>query len=319
MSIAPFRNRVTELFGIQYPILQGGMIWASGWRLAAAVSEAGALGIIGSGSMYPEVLREHIQKLKAATDKPFAVNIPLLYADVEQHLKIVLEEGVKFVVTSAGNPKAWTPYLKEKGIRVAHVVSSSRFAKKAEEAGCDAVIAEGFEAGGHNGREETTTLVLIPAVVNAVKIPVIAAGGIINGRQILATMVMGAEGAQLGTRFVASEEASSHFNFKKAVINSQEGDTLLTMKQLTPVRLLRNKFFQQVQQAEWKGASEEELKNLLGRARAKKGMFEGDLEEGELEIGQASALVRDILPAKKIVEQLWQEWMDGMEDPVRKL
>jgi enoyl-[acyl-carrier protein] reductase II len=295
------------------------MIWASGWRLAAAVSEAGALGIIGSGSMYPEVLREHIQKLKAATDKPFAVNIPLLYADVEQHLKIVLEEGVKFVVTSAGNPKAWTPYLKEKGIRVAHVVSSSRFAKKAEEAGCDAVIAEGFEAGGHNGREETTTLVLIPAVVNAVKIPVIAAGGIINGRQILATMVMGAEGAQLGTRFVASEEASSHFNFKKAVINSQEGDTLLTMKQLTPVRLLRNKFFQQVQQAEWKGASEEELKNLLGRARAKKGMFEGDLEEGELEIGQASALVRDILPAKKIVEQLWQEWMDGMEDPVRKL
>ena len=319
MSIAPFKNRVTELFGISYPILQGGMIWTSGWRLAAAVSEAGALGIIGSGSMYPEVLREHIQKLKAATDKPFAVNVPLLYADIEQHMQIILEEGVKIVVTSAGNPKTWTPYLKDRGIRVVHVVSSSRFAKKAEEAGCDAVVAEGFEAGGHNGREETTTLVLIPAVLNAVKIPVISAGGIINGRQILATMVMGAEGAQLGTRFVASEEASSHFEFKKAVINSQEGDTLLTMKQLTPVRLIRNKFFQQIQEAELRGASEEELKIILGRARAKKGMFEGDLEEGELEIGQASALVRDILPAKKIVEQLWQEWMDGMADPVRKL
>lgn len=319
MSIAPFKNRVTELFGISYPILQGGMIWTSGWRLAAAVSEAGALGIIGSGSMYPEVLREHIQKLKAATDKPFAVNVPLLYADIEQHIQIILEEGVKIVVTSAGNPKTWTPYLKDRGIRVVHVVSSSRFAKKAEEAGCDAVVAEGFEAGGHNGREETTTLVLIPAVLNAVKIPVISAGGIINGRQILATMVMGAEGAQLGTRFVASEEASSHFEFKKAVINSQEGDTLLTMKQLTPVRLIRNKFFQQIQEAELRGASEEELKIILGRARAKKGMFEGDLEEGELEIGQASALVRDILPAKKIVEQLWQEWMDGMADPVRKL
>ena len=319
MSIAPFKNRVTELFGISYPILQGGMIWTSGWRLAAAVSEAGALGIIGSGSMYPEVLREHIQKLKAATGKPFAVNVPLLYADIEQHIQIILEEGVKIVVTSAGNPKTWTPYLKDRGIRVVHVVSSSRFAKKAEEAGCDAVVAEGFEAGGHNGREETTTLVLIPAVLNAVKIPVISAGGIINGRQILATMVMGAEGAQLGTRFVASEEASSHFEFKKAVINSQEGDTLLTMKQLTPVRLIRNKFFQQIQEAELRGASEEELKIILGRARAKKGMFEGDLEEGELEIGQASALVRDILPAKKIVEQLWQEWMDGMADPVRKL
>ncbi len=319
MSLAPFRNRVTDLFGIRYPILQAGMIWTSGWRLAAAVSEAGALGIIGSGSMYPEVLREHIQKLKTATYKPFAVNVPLLYPDIDQHIKIIIEEGVKIVVTSAGNPKTWTAYLKEKGITVVHVVSSSRFAKKAEDAGCDAVIAEGFEAGGHNGREETTTLVLIPAVVNAVKIPVIAAGGIVNGRQILATMVMGAEGAQLGTRFVACEEASSHFEFKKAVINSQEGDTVLTMKQLTPVRLIRNKFYQQVKAAEFRGASEEELKNLLGRARAKKGMFEGDLEEGELEIGQASSLVRDILPAGKIVEQLWQEWMDGMENPIRKL
>lgn len=319
MSPIPFHNRVTELFGIRYPVLQGGMIWTSGWRLAAAVSEAGALGIIGSGSMYPEILREHIQKLKAATNKPFAVNIPLLYADVEKHLSVIEEEGVKIVVTSAGNPKTWTPYLKARGITVVHVVSSCRFALKAEEAGCDAVIAEGFEAGGHNGREETTTMVLIPAVVKAVKIPVIAAGGIVHGRQILAAMVMGAEGAQLGTRFVASEEASNHIEFKKAVINSQEGDTLLTMKQLTPVRLIKNKFFQHIQEAELRGATVEELKNLLGRARAKKGMFEGDLEEGELEIGQAAALVRDILPAGKIVEQLWQEWMDGMADPVRKL
>lgn len=319
MLSAPFRNRVTELFGIQYPILQGGMIWASGWRLAAAVSEAGALGIIGSGSMYPEVLREHVHKLKAATSKPFGVNIPLLYADVEKHIQIIMEEGVKIVVTSAGNPGSWTTILKEKGIKVAHVVSSSKFAKKAEEAGCDAVIAEGFEAGGHNGREETTSMVLVPAVVNAVKIPVIAAGGIVNGRQILAAMVLGAEGAQLGTRFVASEEASSHIGFKKLLINSREGDTVLTMKQITPVRIIRNRFFQQVQEAELRGATVEELKALLGRARAKKGMFEGDLEEGELEIGQGSALVRDILPAGKIVEQLWKEWMDGMEDPVRKL
>lgn len=319
MSLIPFRNRITDLFGIRYPILQGGMIWASGWRLAAAVSEAGGLGIIGSGSMYPDILRDHIRKIKAATSKPFAVNIPLLYADVEKHIQIILEEGVKIVVTSAGNPKTWTPLLKEKGITVVHVVSSSKFAQKAEQAGCDAVVAEGFEAGGHNGREETTTLVLIPAVVGAVKIPVIAAGGIVNGRQILATMILGAEGAQLGTRFVASEEASSHIEFKKAVIQTQEGDTLLTMKQLTPVRLIRNKFFQQVQEAELRGATVEELKALLGRARAKKGMFEGDLEEGELEIGQAAALVKEILPAGKIVEQLWQEWMGGMADPVRKL
>lgn len=319
MSLIPFRNRITDLFGIRYPILQGGMIWASGWRLAAAVSEAGGLGIIGSGSMYPDILRDHIRKIKAATSKPFAVNIPLLYADVEKHIQIILEEGVKIVVTSAGNPKTWTPLLKEKGITVVHVVSSSKFAQKAEQAGCDAVVAEGFEAGGHNGREETTTLVLIPAVVGAVKIPVIAAGGIVNGRQILATMILGAEGAQLGTRFVASEEASSHIEFKKAVIQTQEGDTLLTMKQLTPVRLIRNKFFQQVQEAELRGAAVEELKALLGRARAKKGMFEGDLEEGELEIGQAAALVKEILPAGKIVEQLWQEWMGGMADPVRKL
>lgn len=317
--MTPFRNRITELFSIDYPIIQGGMLWTSGWRLASAVSNAGGLGIIGSGSMYPDVLREHIQKCKAATHRSFAVNIPLLYADVEKHIQIILEEGVKIVFTSAGNPKTWTPLLKEKGIKVVHVVSSSKFAQKAEEAGCDAVVAEGFEAGGHNGREETTTMVLVPLVVNAVKIPVIAAGGIVNGRQILAAMVLGAEGAQLGTRFVASEEASSHLEFKKAVINTREGDTLLTMKQLTPVRLIRNKFFNSIQEAELRGATVEELKAILGRARAKRGMFEGDLDEGELEIGQGSAMVKEILPAATIVQQLWKEWMDGLADPVKKL
>jgi enoyl-[acyl-carrier protein] reductase II len=312
-----FSNRVTKLFGIRFPIVQAGMIWASGWRLASAVSNAGGLGIIGAGSMYPDVFREHIRKCKAATDQPFGVNLPLLYPDIDKHIQILIEEGVKIVFTSAGNPKTWTPLLKEKGITVVHVVSSSRFALKAEEAGCDAVVAEGFEAGGHNGREETTTLVLIPAVVNAVKIPVIAAGGIATGRQMLATMILGAEGVQLGTRFVASEEASAHLAFKQEVIAAREGDTELMMKQLTPVRLLRNEFSKQVKEAELRGAGKDELRQLLGRARAKKGMFEGELAEGELEIGQVSALLDDILPAGKIVEQVWEEFMNGWQNPLK--
>jgi len=268
--MTPFKNRVTQLFGINYPIIQAGMVWTSGWRLASAVSNAGGLGLIGSGSMYPDVLREHIRKCKAATNLPFGVNIPLLYADIDKHVSIVIEEQVKIVFTSAGNPKTWTGILKEKGITVVHVVSSSKFAKKAEEAGCDAVVAEGFEAGGHNGREETTTMVLIPLVEKAVKIPVIAAGGIATGRQMLAAMVMGAEGVQMGSRFVTSEEASSHVQFKNAVIHAAEGDTMLSMKQLTPVRLIKNKFYKEVEDAEQRGASVEELRNLLGRARAKK-------------------------------------------------
>ena len=293
------------------------MSWASGWRLARAVSNAGGLGIIGAGSMYPEVFREHIRKCKAATDQPFGVNLPLLYPDIDKHIQILIEEGVKIVFTSAGNPKTWTPLLKENGITVVHVVSSSRFAQKSEEAGCDAVVAEGFEAGGHNGREETTTLVLIPAVVKAVKIPVIAAGGIATGRQMLACMVLGAEGVQMGSRFVASEEASSHIAFKQQVIAAKEGDTELMMKQLTPVRLLRNEFSKQVKEAELKGAGTEELRQLLGRARAKKGMFEGELAEGELEIGQVSALLDDILPAGLIVEQVWKEFMEGWQNPLK--
>ncbi len=321
-----FSNRITKLFGIDYPIIQAGMIWASGWRLASAVSNAGGLGMIGAGSMYPEVFREHLQKCKAATTKPFAVNIPLLYSDIDKHIQILIEEGVKIVFTSAGNPKTWTGILKEKarlsdgqGITVVHVVSSSKFAKKAEDAGCDAVVAEGFEAGGHNGREETTTMVLIPAVVDAVKIPVIAAGGIGNGRQMLAAMVLGAEGVQMGTRFVASEEASSHIDFKNKVINAEEGDTQLALKQLTPVRLMKNEFFKEVQQAELRGATAEELTAILGRARAKKGMFEGDMEQGELEIGQVSALLNDILPAGEIVNNVWQEFMSGLANPVKLL
>jgi enoyl-[acyl-carrier protein] reductase II len=268
----PFRgtggNRITKLFNIDYPIIQAGMIWASGWRLASAVSNAGGLGLIGAGSMYPEILREHIQKCKAATHRPFGVNIPLLYPDLDKHIQIVVEEGVKIVFTSAGNPRTWTAHFKSHGITVVHVVSSSKFALKAQEAGCDAVVAEGFEAGGHNGREETTTMVLIPAVVNAVHIPVIAAGGIATGRQMLAAMIMGAEGVQVGSRFVVSEEASSHLNFKQAVIHAAEGDTQLSIKKLTPVRLLKNKFFQQIQEAEARGADAEELKKILGRARA---------------------------------------------------
>jgi len=316
---AQFSNRITQLFGIDYPIIQAGMIWASGWRLASEVSKAGGLGIIGAGSMYPDVFREHLQKCKAATSKPFAVNLPLLYPDIDKHINILIEEGVKIVFTSAGNPKTWTGILKERGIKVVHVVSSTKFARKAEEAGCDAVVAEGFEAGGHNGREETTTMVLIPAVVNAVKIPVIAAGGIATGRQMLAAMVLGVEGVQMGSRFVASEEASSHISFKQAVISSSEGDTQLMMKQLTPVRLLKNAFFTEVQQAELRGATVEELKALLGRARAKKGMFEGDMEQGELEIGQVSAILDDILPAGQIVKNVWEEFMNGLAEPVKML
>jgi enoyl-[acyl-carrier protein] reductase II len=311
-----FSNRITELFHIQYPIVQAGMIWASGWKLASAVSNAGGLGLIGAGSMYPEVLRDHIRKCKAATAKPFGVNIPLLYPDIDKHIRIIIEEGVEIIFTSAGNPRTWTSHLKENNIKVVHVVSSSKFALKAQDAGCDAVVAEGFEAGGHNGREETTTLVLIPAVSNAVSIPVIAAGGIATGRQMLACMVLGAEGVQVGTRFVASEEASSHLNFKQAVVGAAEGDTQLSLKKLTPVRLLKNKFFQQVQEAETRGATVEELKVLLGRARAKTGMYEGNLDEGELEIGQVSALLHNILPAADIVHNLWKEFQEGLSNPI---
>ena len=312
-----FSNSVTRLFNIAIPIVQAGMIWASGWRLASAVSNAGGLGLIGAGSMYPEVLREHIRKCKAATDKPFGVNIPLLYPDLDTHIEILIQEGVPVVFTSAGNPKTWTGYFKQNGLTVVHVVSSSKFALKAQDAGCDAVVAEGFEAGGHNGREETTTMVLVPAVAKAVSIPVIAAGGIATGRQMLAAMVMGATGVQVGTRFVASEEASSHPSFKQAVVHAAEGDTKLSLKKLTPVRLMKNRFFQQIQEAEARGAGVEELKQLLGRARAKKGMHEGDLDEGELEIGQVSSLVDGILPASRIVEILWQEFLEGLANPLK--
>lgn len=311
----PFSNRVTTLLGINYPIIQAGMIWTSGWRLAAAVSNSGGLGVIGAGSMTPALLREHIQKCKSATSKPFAVNLPLLYSGIQQQIEVLAEEEVSIVITSAGNPAAWTPYLKSKGMKVLHVISSSKFARKAEAAGCDAVIAEGFEAGGHNGREETTTLVLIPAVCKAVQIPVIAAGGIATGRQLFACMALGAEGGQVGTRFVASEEASTHINFKNRVIQAGEGETQLSLKKLTPVRLLHNKFFEAVQEAEERGASEEELSQLLGKGRAKKGMFEGDLEEGELEIGQVSALLDTILPAHQIVEDIWNEFQEAMQEP----
>jgi enoyl-[acyl-carrier protein] reductase II len=311
-----FSNRITRLFNIQYPIIQAGMIWASGWRLASAVSNAGALGLIGSGSMYPDILRENIRKCKAATAKPFGVNVPLLYTDVGKQMEIIVEEGVKIVFTSAGNPKTWSSYLKSNGIKVVHVISSSKFAKKSEEAGCDAVVAEGFEAGGHNGREETTTLVLVPAVRKAVQIPVIAAGGIATGRQMLAAMILGAEGVQMGSRFVCSEEASSHSNFKEAVIKALEGDTQLSLKKIMPVRLLKNKFYQQVQEAENNGATAEDLKTLLGRGRSKKGMFEGELEEGELEIGQVSALINSIKPAAAITRDIWNDFLTALENPL---
>ena len=312
-----FSNRITQLFNIDVPIIQAGMIWASGWRLASAVSNAGGLGVIGAGSMYPEVLQEHIRKCRQASGRTFGVNIPLLYPDIEKHISTVIAEKVPVVITSAGNPKTWTPQLKEAGITVVHVVSSSRFALKAQEAGCDAVIAEGFGAGGHNGREETTTLVLVPAVSSAVDIPVIAAGGIATGRQMLAAMVLGAEAVQMGSRFVASEEASSHPAFKEAIIHAREGDTALALKQLTPVRLLKNAFYQQVQQAELRGATPGELAAILGRARAKKGMFEGDLDAGELEIGQVSTLLDRILPASEIVKNVWAEFSEALANPVK--
>lgn len=301
-------NRITELFNIQYPIIQAGMIWCSGWRLASAVSNAGGLGIIGSGSMYPDVFREHVKKCKAATDKPFAVNIPLLYADIEKHIETIIEEKVPIVFSSAGSPKKWTPILKENGIKVVHVCASSVLAQKVEAAGCDAVVAEGFEAGGHNGREETTTMCLIPQVVDVVDIPVIAAGGIGTGRTMAAAFALGAEGVQIGSRFVASPESSGHEYFKQAVIDAKEGDTKLSMKKLVPVRLLKNKFFEEVKALEDRGAEGGELLELLGRARAKKGMFEGNLDDGELEIGQISGYINAMKPAAEIVAEIVNEF-----------
>lgn len=297
-------NRITQLFNIQYPVIQAGMIWASGYKLASAVSNAGGLGIIGAGSMYPDVLREHIQKCKKATDKPFAVNVPMLYPNIDEIINIIVEEGVKIVFMSAGNPKTWTGFLKEKGITVVHVVSSVKFALKAQEAGVDAVVAEGFEAGGHNGREETTTFTLIPMVKAQLQVPLIAAGGIATGEGMLAAMVLGADGVQIGSRFAASVESSSHANFKQAIVNAQDGDTHVTLKELAPVRLIKNKFFHDVMALYAKAPTVDDLKNLLGRARAKKGMFEGDLEEGELEIGQIAGLINEIKPAGDILKEI---------------
>lgn len=304
-------NRICNLFQIEYPIIQAGMIWCSGWHLAAAVSNAGGLGLIGSGSMYPEVLKEHIRSCKAATTKPFGVNVPLIYPDIDQLIKIIIEEGVKIVFTSAGNPATWTSILKSNGITVVHVIANSKFALKAEDAGVDAIVAEGFEAGGHNGREETTTMCLIPIIKSVVKnIPVIAAGGIGSGRSMMAAFALGAEAVQIGSRFVLSDESSAHINFKNRILESKEGDTILALKKLTPVRLIKNDFFSKVQDAENKGAGVEELKLLLGRARAKKGMFEGDLIEGELEIGQVAASIKEIKPAALIVKEIWEEFLD---------
>lgn len=303
------KNRITELFGIEYPIVQAGMIWCSGWRLASAVSNAGGLGLIGAGSMYPDILKEHIDKCKAATNKPYGVNVPLLYPDIEKLMAIIIAGGVKIVFTSAGNPATWTTHLKQAGITVVHVVSNVKFALKSQAAGVDAVVAEGFEAGGHNGREETTTLCLIPEVKDALQIPVIAAGGIGSGRAMMAAFALGAEGVQVGSRFVASLESSAHGNFKEKVINTSEGQTVLTLKQLTPVRLIKNKFSEQVDLAQQRCATREELTQLLGRARAKKGMFEGDLDEGELEIGQVSSQIKNIIPAGDIVKNIWNEFL----------
>ena len=301
-------NKITQLFGIKYPIIQGGMIWNSGYKLASAVSNAGGLGLIGAGSMYPEVLREHIQKCKKATSNPFGVNVPMLYPNIEEIMQIIVEEGVKIVFTSAGNPKTWTSFLKEKGITVVHVVSSSKFALKAQEAGVDAVVAEGFEAGGHNGREETTTLTLIAMVKENISIPLIAAGGIASGKGMLAAMVLGADGVQMGSRFAASIESSAHIDFKKTILETQEGETLVTLKELAPVRLIKNKFFNDIQEAYANCASVEDLKTLLGRARAKRGMFEGDLVEGELEIGQIAGLIHEILPVETIIFNVISEF-----------
>jgi enoyl-[acyl-carrier protein] reductase II len=304
-------NRVCQLFSVDLPIIQAGMVWCSGWRLASAVSNAGGLGLIGAGSMYPEVLRDHIRKCKQATQKPFGVNVPLLYPEIDKLMQIIVEENVKIVFTSAGNPATWTSFLKEKNITVVHVVSSVKFAKKSEHAGVDAVVAEGFEAGGHNGREETTTLVLIPMVRDAVSIPLIAAGGVADGRAMLAAMALGADGVQVGSRFAATTESSGHDLFKQRVVNSAEGDTMLTLKQLTPVRLIKNKFFTEVQEAEKRGASKEELAELLGSRRAKKGIFEGELEDGELEIGQVSAAIKKIQPAAEVVHEIWNGFQES--------
>ncbi|KZE83734.1 nitronate monooxygenase [Myroides marinus] len=308
------KNKLVDLFNIQYPIVQGGMIWNSGYKLASAVSNAGGLGLIGAGSMYPEVLREHIQKCKKTTDKPFGVNVPMLYPNIEEIMNIIVEEGVKIVFTSAGNPKTWTPFLKEHGITVVHVVSSSKFALKAQEAGVDAVVAEGFEAGGHNGREETTTLTLIPIVREKISIPLIAAGGIATGRGMLAAMVLGADGVQMGTRFIASEESSAHDNFKNLLLEVQEGDTTLTLKELAPVRLIKNDFYSGLQDLYAKNPSVDELKEYLGRGRAKKGMFEGDLVEGELEVGQISGLINKIEPVADIVKNIITEFENAKKE-----
>ncbi|WP_100612267.1 NAD(P)H-dependent flavin oxidoreductase [Confluentibacter lentus] len=304
-------NRITELFNIKYPIVQAGMVWNSGWRLASASSNSGVLGIIGAGSMYPDVLREHIQKCKKATNKPFGVNVPMLYPNIQEIMDIIVEEGVKIVFTSAGNPKTWTPWLKEQGITVAHVVSSVKFALKAQEAGVDAVVAEGFEAGGHNGRDETTTLTLIPMVKEQIQIPLIAAGGIATGQAMLAAMVLGADGVQVGSRFAASEESSAHIDFKKLITDTKEGHTQLTLKELAPVRLIKNKFYNDLQELYKKSPTPEQLQELLGRGRAKKGMFEGDLEEGELEIGQVAGLIHDIKPVAQIVEDMMREFTEA--------
>ena len=302
------KNKICELFNIEKPIIQAGMIWCSGWELASAVSNAGGLGLIGSGSMYPDILRGHIKKCKQATNKPFGVNVPLLYPNIEEHIKIIIEEGVKIVFTSAGNPKIWTNHLKQHGIIVVHVVSALKFALKCVEAGVDAIVAEGFEAGGHNGKEETTTFVLIPQIKSSISLPIIAAGGIATGSQMAAAFVLGADGVQIGSRFVATFESSAHENFKNKIIQAKEGDTQLTLKQLTPVRLIKNKFFDEVIQAEQSGASIEELKNLLGKARAKKGMFEGDLIDGELEIGQVSASINEIKSAAEVVNEIYSDF-----------
>jgi len=307
------RDRVQKLFNTKYPIIQAGMVWCSGWRLASAVSNSGGLGLIGSGSMHPETLREHIQKCQGATQSSFGVNVPLLYPEIEKIIEIIVSEGVKIVFTSAGNPSTWTSYLKDKGITTVHVVSSVKFARKSAEAGVDAVVAEGFEAGGHNGREETTTLCLVPMVRDAVSVPVIAAGGIASGRAMLAAEALGADGVQIGSRFAASKESSAHDNFKKRLIQLAEGDTILTMKQLTPVRMIKNAFYKQVAQAEIQGATVEELRNLLGKGRSKLGIFEGDLEEGELEIGQAASFVKEIKPAADIIEEIWQEYQQAKD------
>lgn len=305
-----FSNSITQLFNIRYPIIQAGMVWCSGWKLARAVSEAGGLGLIGAGSMHPPLFRDHILKFKAASVRPFGVNIPLLYPEVDKLIQIVIDEGVKIVFTSAGNPATWTSLLKEKNITVVHVVSSVRFARKAEQAGVDAVVAEGFEAGGHNGREETTTMVLIPMVRDAISVPLLAAGGIASGRAMLAAQALGADGVQIGSRFAASQESSGHQNFKEKIVTSGEGETMLTLKQLTPVRLMKNNFFQQVIEAEKNCASVEDLAKLLGTRRAKRGMFEGELDEGELEIGQVAAAIRKVQPASEILNEIWNEYCD---------